>query len=186
MEVWKDIVGFEGFYQVSNLGNVRSTLIYFGRHRKFIPRSRIRKFSIHRGYPRVALVRNRKRTRINVHRLVCTAFVPNPLNKPFVNHINGIKTDNRVENLEWCTHEENVKHALEIGLIKRAKPKVIKEKGRQIFPGELNGGAKLTESQVREIRLLGRNYGLRKLADRFFVSQRQIARILDKEKWKHI
>ena len=69
-----------------------------------------------KGYLRVGLARQRKLTTKKVHRLVSEAFIPNALNKPTVNHINGIKTDNRIENLEWNTYQENALHAVENGL----------------------------------------------------------------------
>lgn len=73
------------------------------------------------GYYRVEMTNNNKRCRHYVHRLVAECYVSNPLNKPFVNHKNGIKTDNSVDNLEWCTHEENMRHAVETGLMALGK-----------------------------------------------------------------
>ena len=104
-EIWKDIEGYEGIYQVSNLGNVRS-LNY-----KNTGETRILKTRINRcGYICVCL--GRKRKDFKVHRLVAIAFIPNPENKPCVDHINAIRTDNRVENLRWVTHEENMNKPL--------------------------------------------------------------------------
>ena len=104
-EIWKDIEGYEGIYQVSNLGNVRS-LNY-----KNTGETRILKTRINRcGYICVCL--GRKRKDFKVHRLVAIAFIPNPENKPCVDHINAIRTDNRVENLRWVTHEENMNNPL--------------------------------------------------------------------------
>ena len=107
-EEWRDIKGYEGKYQVSNLGRVKS--LYFINRQATIPREKILKFGHNKqGYPHVHLCKNNKTSKsIFVHKLVAEAFIPNPNNHPVVNHINEIKTDNRVENLEWCTQQYNV------------------------------------------------------------------------------
>lgn len=110
-EIWKDIVGYEGVYQVSNFGNILS-LNY--NHTK---KMKILKPSIDGcGYKIVSLFSNKRKTTKTIHRLVAIAFIPNPLNKPEVNHINGIKSDNNLSNLEWLTISENCKHKYKIGL----------------------------------------------------------------------
>lgn len=113
-ERWLPIVGYEGFYMVSSLGRVR-----------LLERSLVRKngsfFSVHskiknsykdrHGYLTVLLQKNQKAKHKLVHRLVAEAFIPNPDNKPEVNHKNGIRTDNRVQNLEWVSRNENIQHS---------------------------------------------------------------------------
>lgn len=105
-EIWKEIKGTNGNYQVSNLGNVRS-----------IPRNRTKggvltPFEyIRNGYYLVSIYINGVKKRCFVHKLVAQAFIKNPLNKPQVNHKNGNKHDNRASNLEWVTCSENIQHA---------------------------------------------------------------------------
>jgi len=118
MEIWKDIKGYEGIYQVSNLGNVRSvdrTLRGNSGRVRFYNGQPTTQYEIG-GYLHVCLSKNGTPKHKKVHRLIAIAFVPNQNNKPFINHINGIKTDNSIENLEWCTAKENIAHAWESGL----------------------------------------------------------------------
>ena len=100
-EVWKDIEGYEGHYQVSNLGRVKS-LKYGKEH--------ILKLERRSGYLRVGLLKNRNRKMFMVHRLVGQAFLSNPHNLPQINHKDEDKTNNRVENLEWCDRKYNMNY----------------------------------------------------------------------------
>lgn len=126
-EIWKDIEGYEGRYQVSNLGRVKSLYkitqsLLKGRIVTQEYQERILKPIKTRGsasnvYVRVHLgTGSGKRVLRSIHRLVAKAFIQNPNNYPQVNHINGDKQDNRVENLEWCTAKQNTHHALKNGL----------------------------------------------------------------------
>lgn len=107
-EIWKPVVGYEGRYEVSSLGRVRS-LNYEGRKGVVIVR---RPTLSNFGYHRIGLIIGKSRKTFMVHRLVAEAFIPNPEGKPFIDHINGVRTDNRVENLRWCTRVENMNFPL--------------------------------------------------------------------------
>lgn len=111
MEVWKDIPGYEGKYQVSNLGRVKS--LNYNRQRI---EKNLRIYVSEDGYARIYLSKESKKKDYLLHRIVADAFVPNPHNKSEINHINGVKSDNRAENLEWCSRSENEKHAWVSGL----------------------------------------------------------------------
>jgi len=110
MEIWKDIPGYEGLYQVSNHGRVKS---FHGGGE-----SMIRQRTNLRGYVYVFLHANGNRKNSRVHRLVGEAFLDNPENKPEINHKDGVKNNNHADNLEWVTRSENQKHAYKIGLQK--------------------------------------------------------------------
>jgi len=110
-EIWKDVVGYEGYYEVSDMGNVR----YLKRYNKKCEPQLMKKWTRNK-YPAVTFNIKKNGDKRAVHRLVAESFLPNPENKKCVNHKNGIKSDNRVENLEWCTHSENNLHAFQTGL----------------------------------------------------------------------
>jgi transposase len=109
-EEWRDIEGYDGLYKVSNSGRVKNrknhVLVLYRR----------------KGYSRVGLHRKGKGKGHFAHRLVASAFIPNPENKPCVNHMNGVRDDNRVENLEWATVKENNDHALRSGFLVNFDP----------------------------------------------------------------
>jgi hypothetical protein len=139
-EIWKPIHNYEGLYEISSHGNVKS----FGRYRthcrggKRFCKGRILKPINNHGYLYVQLVKNEKIVRYAIHRLVLFAFSPTDVGNLQVNHKNAIKSDNRLENLEWTTSLENIHHSLKMGLVNRK--------------GEKNAGAKLTIYQARDIR----------------------------------
>ena len=111
-EIWKDIPEYEGKYQVSNIGNIRS--LYF--HRTAGKICELKQQTTHDGYKRVPLSLHGNKKCMAVHVLVANAFIPNPDNKPQVNHIDGNKENNTVQNLEWVTGKENIHHAISTGL----------------------------------------------------------------------
>lgn len=176
-EEWKRINVFDKIFEVSSLGRVRSVdTIKISTLRGTIytyPRNgKIRKLSTDkRGYSRISV--NDKTVRI--HRLVAEAFHPNPNNLPQVNHINGIKSDNRSVNLEWCTNEYNMHHAIVNGHAKKAK-------------GVKHGLAKLTKQQVIEIRRIFNSTKIShiELGKRFNISNVSIQKIVTNKSYKDI
>lgn len=128
-EIWKDIVGYEGYYQISNKGRVKRNGRYTENNGRMIfLKEKILKQKVgNAGYLRVGLSKNKKQKWFLVHRLVAQSFIPNIENKPDVNHIDYDVSNNCVENLEWCTKEENMKHSYErcskarTGIIKNHK-----------------------------------------------------------------
>ena len=119
-EIWKDIKEYEGIYQVSNMGNVR--------RKKDNYIFKINKNS--RGYRIITLTKNKKEYNLSVHRLVANTFIPNPDNLPQVNHIDGNKMNNKVDNLEWCTQSYNMIHAF--------KNKLEIKEGKKVIQYDLN------------------------------------------------
>jgi hypothetical protein len=115
-EIWKDIIGYEGLYQVSNLGRVKSLDRITPHPAKFKKGQIMKQGDGHHGYKLSTLCKNGRSKTYRVNRLVASHFIPNPENKPEVNHKNGIKSDNSVNNLEWSTSKENIDHAHRTGL----------------------------------------------------------------------
>lgn len=117
MEVWKDIVGYEGLYQVSDKGRVRSVdRITTGSRRRTIKGKILKQWRNEFGYWMVDLSKDGEAKTTRVHRLIAQAFIGNPCGKPCINHKDGNPWNNSVDNLEWCTQAENVMHAYETGL----------------------------------------------------------------------
>ena len=136
-EIWKDIRGYEGIYQVSNLGRVKSLEREVMRSNGRITylKECILKPRIRKGYLVLNLSLKGKKKTFAVHRLVARAFIPNPENKPTVDHINENKLDNKLSNLRWATQEEQIGYAMETGTF-------------EIRKGEQVGGSKLKEKEV--------------------------------------
>lgn len=174
---WRPVKGYKGLYEVSNYGQVRS-----------VPRAYITKLGVKRflkstvlkpsldggGYPKVNLYKKGKVKNIAVHRLVAIVFIPRIKGKNIVNHKNGIKTDNRVENLEWVTDSENKIHALNLGLTK--------------LRGSDNHLAKVNELQVLEICNLLDTTDLTHLeiGNKFGISPNIVNMINTGTTWNHI
>lgn len=109
-EIWKDIKDYEGLYQISNLGNIRKLRFI----NNIVNKEKIFKITpqiINSGYYKVVLYKDGKYKNKCIHRLVAETFIPNEENKPQINHIDGNKLNNNVDNLEWCTRSENMKHS---------------------------------------------------------------------------
>ena len=172
-EIWKDCIGYEKFYQVSNFGRIRRSAIGQG---TFIGRI-LNPKSMKDDYLRVTISINGYRKVEKIHLLVSRAFFgPRPPGYQ-VNHKDGNKHNNCVENLEYVTHSENAKHAIKYGLMKVPGLK-----------GSKNAQSKLDEFDVQEIRCLYATgkYTQLELSKKFSVKRRQIGNIINRKNWSHI
>ena len=173
---WKDVKGYEGLYQVSDEGVVISLPRQYG-NRLIAGRILSTNRLTRDGYRRVSLSKEGKPKEFRVNRLVAETFIPNPENKPTVNHKNGNKLDNRVENLEWMTREENMQHAYDNGLKKPTR-------------GPFNAQAKLSESDVRYIRKhykrQDKTFGTVGLAKKFGTTPRVIGLVVRGLSYKNV
>lgn len=169
-EEWREVLGYEGLYSISNMGRLKSltrVVDFKETSIKSSSRTYYEKLIVLKEYDRYikySISKNGKKFCASIHRLVAEAFIENPHKKPHINHINGIKSDNRVENLEWCTPSENMIHAFETGL---------------------NPTRKLTKEQVLEIRNMGSNSN-KQLAEKYNVSSGCIRDVRYGTNWKHL
>lgn len=163
-EVWKNVIGYEGLYEVSSLGNIYSNI-----SKKILKINRNKD-----GYLSIELWNKGKNKRCKIHRLVAIAFICNPLNKREVNHKNGIKSDNRIQNLEWVTKSENEKHAYRTGL--------------KYNKGEKHSQNILKENDIPFIIDLLRNKVMydREIGELFGVTRKTINKIKLGKSWKHV
>lgn len=172
IEEWKDIPGFEGTYQASTLGRIKSLpkLVNHngGGKRKVAEKVFNIRLNVY-GYCVVTVYSKGEMKSKRSNRLVALTFIPNPENKPYVNHINGIKTDDRPVNLEWCTAQENSIHAVKMGLLKNSSMR-----------GEKHNTFKLTFKQVQEIRRLKSEGGnLKEISSFFNISKDHALKIIN-------
>ena len=162
--MWKDIVGYENVYQVSNYGNVRN--IKKGNMLTPSPEKK--------GYLRVSLWKDGGYKTKKVHRLVCECFLDNLNNKSQVNHIDGIKTNNNVNNLEWVTNDENVKHKVKLDLTHKPR-------------GTKNGRCTISENTARSILTdVKDGKSILDITIKYKVSRNIVTNIKYKKAWKHI
>lgn len=174
-EIWKDIIGYEGVYQISSYGNIKSleriTQGEFGN--RYLKEKLLKPFKTYQGYNRVTLNLGEQK-HFFVHRLVAEAFIPNPENKPFVNHINGIRDDNYYKHLEWCTQSENERHAYD-----------VLGKSEKMPKGEKVVNSKLKNADILFIRSC-EDLNHRQLAKKFNVCFQLISEIKKGTIWKHL
>lgn len=157
-EIWKPVVGYENRYEVSNFGRVRRFV--FGKDGVFVGKKLMYLRKDGYGYYTIRISINSALKELKVHRLVAQAFIPNPENKPQIDHINTIRTDNRVENLRWCTQTENANNPITVEKIRIAtigennpfygKKHTIETKNRI---SEQKIGSKVTEETKEKLRI---------------------------------
>ena len=159
-EIWRDIVDYEGLYQVSNLGNVKSVDRQIKTIEGFLKKieGKFIKFTCNNyGYLYVDLYKYNKKHRFYIHRLVAETFLENPKNKPFVNHIDCNPLNNKVDNLEWCTQKENIQYANKLGRMKSIenlkkvdRNKLIQKCSKPVIATNIQTGEEIYFSSINE------------------------------------
>lgn len=175
-EVWKSVKGYEGFYEVSNLGRIKSLdRLLKGKYRLYRQPGKLLKPRISNGYKYVNLCKNGKIKVATIHTLVLSTFRRPAKPREIANHKDGVKSNNSLKNLEWCTYRENALHAFRIGLRKRKL-------------GMDNNSVKLTNTQVLKIRTIRAESKLsyRKLGKLFGITGMACYDIISRKTWKHI
>lgn len=174
VERWKPVVGFDGVYSISDLGRLRREVTASNSKAGFI----LTPFRRPSGYCCYTVWRDGKMRTLLVHRLIAQAFISNPDGKPHINHRDGVRSNNAIDNLEWCTARENVRHAMEV-------LGHVPFKGHQPF-GERHYKARLTQQQVDDIRarhLAGR-INQAAIGREFGVSKKTINSLIKGASWK--
>lgn len=133
MEIWKDVPNYEGYYEASTHGRIRNK----------ITNKLLKPIIQKNGYAHCSLYKNKKCKQLRWHRVIATTFLANPDNKESVNHIDECKTNNRVSNLEWCTHKENNNHGNHIENVARARRIYIQCSNGNIYHGVNQAGLAL-------------------------------------------
>lgn len=169
MEIWKEIKGYEGLYAISNLGRVKRLISFKCKVERFL-----KPHISTTGYYFVGLYKDAFGRNIKIHRLIATHFIDNPNNLPFINHKDGDKLNNSIQNLEWVTAKENCNHA--------------KENNLHNISGSKHFASILTEEKVLEIR---KNYPLRKtnvikFAASYGIAKPTLMDIMARKRWAHI
>ena len=180
LEKFVDIKGYEGYYQISNHGRIKS-LKRIVKHASgdVELKEKFKKPTVNsNGYYKTNLYKNGKETTVYIHRLIASAFIPNLDNKPQINHIDGVKTNNDLSNLEWVTQSENGLHAYNIGL-----RNVVSHSSSD---PRFKTNVKLTKKQVLEIRKLKNNISTRKIAKMFNTSHVTVSMIRTGRIWSDV